>query len=133
MPNTRKKSLDISMIKNLKSTCQQFLQIWYLELLIIRVIQGNQSLPLTLSQKNEKLYFRVATTLTKFMTKAITTFCNSLLKIKNYPLNCIMLQWVILHLISKLRLTTNHYSSRQGTSTILPVTVQNQNLLTVAH
>ena len=33
-------SLMISMIANLKYTCQQFLQIWYLEILIVWVIQG---------------------------------------------------------------------------------------------
>ena len=43
------------MIKNWKSTPQEFLQGWYLALLNIWSIQGTQSLPLALSQKGKSV------------------------------------------------------------------------------
>ena len=75
--------LEYSMIKNWKSTCQQFLQRWYLALLKMWVIRGIQSLPLALSQKKSKLYRRFVIMMATLMTKASTTLYNSLLNIKN--------------------------------------------------
>ena len=86
MSETRKNSLNISMITNRKSTCQHFLQRWYLGLLIMWLIQRNQPFPLALSQKKEKLYRQVVIMLTTLMTKATTTLCNYFFTIKNYSL-----------------------------------------------
>ena len=51
IPNTRKKILNLAIITNLNASFQQFLQRWYLALLILRTIQGTQSFTLALSQK----------------------------------------------------------------------------------
>ena len=71
--------------------------------------------------KKAKIYRRFVIILTTLIKKATTTMCNYLLTIKNYSLQCIILQWVRFHLISQLRVTANCYSARQDNSAILPV------------